>query len=189
MLSPGIRNVLLSGVLGLILYNTDPNNSWVVLFAQATVLGHLFLGLFLNFYIRRLIKQNENNQTVRVPRSSYSWKRVAPEKDEWLTMTIQEYDLEELKRSQHRFVLNAAFLGFAAFRLAATRAAILQGVLWIVQILESPLVQIYIFEKPATGLLARPFQKTTGLLDYLTRTMSPGSTNQTTTTGENKKDN
>jgi len=55
-------------------------------------------------------------------------------------MTTQEYDLEELKRTQHRFVLNAAFLGFAVFRIGATRAGILQGLLWIIQILESPLV-------------------------------------------------
>ncbi|KAK4529025.1 hypothetical protein GAYE_SCF72G6975 [Galdieria yellowstonensis] len=187
MVSPGIRNVLVTGVVALVLYRCDPENSWVVTFAQATVLGHLFLGLFLNFYIRRLIKKNEDTATVRVPRSYYSWKRVPADQDEWLTMTTQEYDLEELKRTQHRFVLNAAFLGFAVFRIGATRAGILQGLLWIIQILESPLVQIYIFYKPATGLLARPFQKSTGLLDAVTRSFRGDAT--TTTTTENKKDN
>eukprot|EP00871_Galdieria_phlegrea_P002175 jgi/Galph1/2959/GphlegSOOS_G1604.1 len=193
MISPGIRNILLTGVLGLLLYNTDPTNDKIVLLAQSTVIGHLFLGIFLNFYIRYNINKRQDEQTLRIPQSIFSWRRLPPDQDEWKTMTVQQYDLEELKRAQHRFVLNAVFLGFAGLRMGATRATILQGALWMLQLIESPLVQIYVFNQPAEGRLSRPFEKNRGLLQMLLQGSGKSSTPQGEETinssVENKKDN
>jgi hypothetical protein len=100
MVFAGIRIVLLTGVVGLVPYCCNPENSWVVTFAQGTVLGYLFLCIFLNFFVRRLIKKNEDTATGSVPRSYYGWKRVPADQDEWVTLTTQGYDLEELKRTQ-----------------------------------------------------------------------------------------
>ncbi|KAI8911057.1 inorganic phosphate transporter Pho88, partial [Gorgonomyces haynaldii] len=69
----------------------------------------------------------------------------------------QEYDLGQAKALAFQNVLGAAIIVFMHLKWGYLRPMLLQSVLGLRTLSAAPIVQVYLFGKPATGDLARPW--------------------------------
>lgn len=86
------------------------------------------------------------------------------EEPKLVTTTINAYDNQQLRNLVRTQVMGVAMMGFMHLYMQYTNPLIVQSIIPIKSALESNLSKIYIWGKPASGDLKRPFKAGGGLM-------------------------
>ncbi|KAJ1673474.1 hypothetical protein EV182_005158 [Spiromyces aspiralis] len=104
------------------------------------------------FYLKTLV-ESKNDQS----RLEYTEPQLGGQQTHVAT-TVKEYDLKDIKRVRNSTLTTAAVVLFMFWKFGFVQPMIFQTILPIFNMIKSPLFQIYLLGKPATGDLARPWR-------------------------------
>lgn len=86
------------------------------------------------------------------------------EEPKLVTTTIQEYDQSQLSAAYKAQLMGMAMMGFMHLYLKYTNPLLIQSILPVKGALESNLVKVHLFGKPAVGELKRPWKAGGGMM-------------------------
>jgi Phosphate transport (Pho88) len=86
------------------------------------------------------------------------------EEPKLVTTTIQEHDSSQLQSQYKSQLMGVAMMGFMHIYLKYTNPLLIQSILPIKSALESNLIKVHIFGKPAAGDLKRPWKAGGGMM-------------------------
>ena len=130
----------------------EPENVGYIRLAYAS---SLVIQLFIMGYMySKIQKKNDTTKLVySEPPSPYG--NAEPEQVE---TTVKDYDQSQLKSAMSQWVLSLVIILVMHGYWGYIRPLTLQVVLGIKTVLSTPLAQIYVLGKEATGSLSRPFK-------------------------------
>ena len=105
---------------------------------------------------------------LRIDMTTLKYVEPAPmgstEEPKLVTTTINAYDNQQLRNLVRTQVMGVAMMGFMHVYMKYTNPLVVQSIIPIKSALESNLAKIYIWGKPASGDLKRPFKAGGGLM-------------------------
>lgn len=122
----------------------------------------IIVGLYL--YVGSAIKKKNNNTTFKYlePAPPMSGEEPKP-----VTTTVSEYDNSQLKAAFKGVLMGVGMMGVMHLYFHYTNPLLIQSIIPVKSALESKLVQIHVFGKPAIGDLQRPW-KTSNFMQGMT---------------------
>lgn len=75
-----------------------------------------------------------------------------------VTTTVKEYDLQQVQSAMKGMLTGIAMMGFMHLYMKYTNPLLMQSIMPVKSALEHKIVQIHVFNKPASGDLKRPFK-------------------------------
>jgi len=86
------------------------------------------------------------------------------EEPKLVTTTIHAYDSQQLRNQFRQQVMGMAIMAVMHLYMKYTNPLMIQSIIPLKGALESNLIKIYVFGKPASGDLKRPFKQGAGLM-------------------------
>ncbi|KAG4304254.1 hypothetical protein PORY_002435 [Pneumocystis oryctolagi] len=83
--------------------------------------------------------------------------------EQLIVTTVKEYDTSELKKALKQSLIGFCMIAIMHLYFKFSQPLLVQSILPLKGVLESKIVQLHIWKKPATGELKRPFKKPPGL--------------------------
>lgn len=87
---------------------------------------------------------------------------MSQEPGELITTTHRDYDLQEVSKAMRGVYMGMAMVAGMHLYFGSVQPLVIQAILPIKNALESKQAQLWIFNKPATGDLKRPFKAPAG---------------------------
>lgn len=81
-----------------------------------------------------------------------------------VTTTVMEYDKQQLRQLMRSQLMGVGMMAVMHLYFKYTNPLLIQSILPVKSALESNLVKIHVFGKPATGDLQRPFKAAAGFM-------------------------
>lgn len=75
-----------------------------------------------------------------------------------IEQTIEQYDLEQIKKFLQQIVMGSAIVGFIHYKWGSTQPLLFQGVINPMNLFDMPLLWIHLLGRKAEGALQRPFK-------------------------------
>ncbi|KAJ3083575.1 hypothetical protein BCR33DRAFT_722317 [Rhizoclosmatium globosum] len=114
------------------------------------------LTLTIAYYIKNKIEE-KNDKTALIYTEAKSM--FDPKNVETITTTVKEYDAKKADETMQQTVLAVVMMGIMHFQFGFIRPLLLQAIMGLRNVYTTPLFELYILGKPATGALARPWKK------------------------------
>ncbi|TGZ77028.1 inorganic phosphate transport PHO88 [Ascodesmis nigricans] len=121
----------------------------------------IILGLY--FLTGQKIKSKNDQTTLKYVEPA---PPMSGEEPKLITTTVREYDQSQLKTSYKSVLMGVGMMAVMHLYFKYTNPLLVQSILPLKGALESKLVQIHVFGKPAIGDLKRPF-KAAGLMSAM----------------------
>jgi len=125
------------------------------------VVSNLFiLGIYL--YVQSQINKKKDLTTIKYvePAPMGSGEEPRP-----VTTTVMEYDKQQLRNLMRSQLMGVGMMAVMHLYFKYTNPLLIQSILPVKSAFESNLVKIYVFGKPATGDLQRPFKAAAGFMN------------------------
>jgi hypothetical protein len=136
----------------------DPTNLFYLRIGFAVVQSILFL---VNGLIYYKIRGANNQKKIKVPAQTSSWSNPQPAQEDQI-MTIDEYDMGELRKSFTQTLFVTALLTFLHIQWAVYAPLFIQSFSMPMTIYDTPLFKLHILGYPDEGELQRPFKPPPG---------------------------
>ncbi|KAJ1920617.1 phosphate transporter (Pho88) [Mycoemilia scoparia] len=108
--------------------------------------------LALSYYFKA-VAESKNDQTPL----EYDEPQLGQGSTHVVT-TVKEHDLKEITKNRNTALTTAAVVVFMYWKFQFIQPMILQSILPVFNLIKTPLFQVYLLGKPATGELARPWR-------------------------------
>eukprot|EP01118_Nematostelium_gracile_P006866 TRINITY_DN2216_c0_g1_i1.p1 TRINITY_DN2216_c0_g1~~TRINITY_DN2216_c0_g1_i1.p1 ORF type:complete len:199 (+),score=55.32 TRINITY_DN2216_c0_g1_i1:105-701(+) len=116
---------------------TVEDNIFKVRIGYAVATAVTFLGWL---YVAYLVQSTPNTKTIRVPKQpSFS----APSEGGYENMTIQDYDLSQVKKGFQQVAIGILIVGFVHWKWAIVQPLFMQCFLTPIQLYKNPIFKIY----------------------------------------------
>ncbi|OKL60265.1 Inorganic phosphate transport protein PHO88 [Talaromyces atroroseus] len=119
----------------------------------------VILGIYL--YVQSVINKKKDLTTLKYVEPSQLGSGEEPRP---VTTTVMEYDKQQLRNSFRSQLMGVGMMGVMHLYFKYTNPLLVQSILPVKSALESNLVKIHLFGKPATGNLQRPFKAAAGFM-------------------------
>lgn len=86
------------------------------------------------------------------------------EEPKLVTTTIQEYDNSQVSAGYKGQLIGVAMMGFMHLYLKYTNPLLIQSIIPLKGALESNIVKVHVYGKPAVGELKRPWKQAGGMM-------------------------
>ncbi|CRG92358.1 Inorganic phosphate transport protein PHO88 [Talaromyces islandicus] len=118
--------------------------------------------LCLYLYVQNVINRKKDMTTLKYvePATVGSGEEPRP-----VTTTVMEYDKQQLRQLMKSQMMGLGMMGVMHLYFKYTNPLLIQSILPLKGALESNLIKIHIFGKPATGDLQRPFKAAAGFMN------------------------
>ncbi|VEU19941.1 DEKNAAC100295 [Brettanomyces naardenensis] len=117
--------------------------------------------LLIYYYTQYLINSKNDLSTLKYVEPPNT---MAGETESKLVVTtVKDYDLKQLNSAIKGVFTSVAMTGFMHLYMKFANPLVLQSISPVKSALENNIVQIYLFKKPASGDLKRPFKTSGGL--------------------------
>ncbi|EFX06503.1 phosphate transporter [Grosmannia clavigera kw1407] len=120
--------------------------------------------LAISLYIGSLIDKKKDLTTLKYVEPA---PMGSAEEPKLVTTTIHAYDKAQLKTLMRSQMMGVAMMGFMHLYMKYTNPLLIQSIIPLKGAFESNLAKIYLFGKPASGDLKRPFKAAGGLMSSL----------------------
>ncbi|OQD67162.1 hypothetical protein PENDEC_c043G05940 [Penicillium decumbens] len=122
----------------------------------------LILGLYL--YTQTKINQKKDMTTLKYvePAPLGTGEEAKP-----VTTTNMDYDKGQLRQLMRSQLMGVGMMGVMHLYMQYTNPLLIQSIIPLKSAIESNLVKIHVFGKPATGDLARPFKSSGGFMSQV----------------------
>ncbi|KAI2616229.1 inorganic phosphate transport PHO88 [Hypoxylon sp. NC1633] len=163
-LSPQITNIII--ILGMMQVSKkipfeDPDvlNLVRALYVASNV---IIAGIYI--YVQLQINKKKDLTTIKYVEPA---PMGSSEEGKLVTTTVHAYDSQQIKNSFRSQVMGIAMMGFMHIYMKYTNPLLIQSIIPLKGALESNLVKIHLYGKPASGDLKRPFKQPAGLMSGL----------------------
>ncbi|EDO17007.1 hypothetical protein Kpol_1065p22 [Vanderwaltozyma polyspora DSM 70294] len=150
-----ITNLLIMLVMMQISRRLDMENETTIFYIRILYCSSVAIAWIIYYVTRVKIVQKNDLTTLKyvVPANPMS-----NEGEKLETTTVKDYDLKQIDSSIKSIYSGIAMMGFMHFYMKYTNPLFMQSISPVKSALESNLVKIHIFNKPAVGDLKRPFK-------------------------------
>ncbi|UZJ57259.1 hypothetical protein CBS101457_006579 [Exobasidium rhododendri] len=137
----------------------DDNPEYILYARVAYVAAQVFC-LLVNYYCTFMVKKANDLTVLKYvePKSALS-----QEPGELVTTTHRDYDLNEISKATRGVLMGTLMVGFMHLYMGYTNPLVIQSILPVKNSFESKHALIWIWGKPATGDLKRPFKAAPGM--------------------------
>ncbi|KAL2429816.1 SRP-independent targeting protein 3 [Exophiala dermatitidis] len=115
----------------------------------------------LYYYIGLKIKAKKDMTTLKYVEPA---PMGSAEEPKLVTTTVQEYDQSQLAAAYKAQLMGVAMMAFMHLYLKYTNPLLIQSIIPVKGALESNLVKVHVFGKPAVGELKRPWKAGGGMM-------------------------
>ncbi|KAI5787310.1 inorganic phosphate transporter Pho88 [Geopyxis carbonaria] len=113
----------------------------------------IIISLYL--YVSKTIKSKNDHTTLKYVEPA---QPMSGEEPKLVTTTVSEYDNTQLKAAFKSVLMGVGMMGVMHIYFKYTNPLLIQSIIPVKGAIESKLVQIHVFGKPATGDLKRPWK-------------------------------
>ncbi|KAI0124810.1 inorganic phosphate transporter Pho88 [Xylariales sp. AK1849] len=163
-LSPQITNIII--VLGMMQVSKkvpfdDPN---VLNMCRGLYIASNLIIAFLYLYTQLQINKKKDLTTLKYVEPA---PMGSTEEPKLVTTTVHAYDSTQIKASFRSQLMGVAMMAFMHLYMKYTNPLLIQSIIPVKSALESNLIKIHVFGKPASGDLKRPFKQSAGIMSGL----------------------
>ncbi|KAK2056123.1 phosphate transporter [Colletotrichum caudatum] len=164
MVSPQITNLII--MLGMVQVSRkvpfdDPN---VLNLCRAGYIASNIIIAIIYLYVQAQINKKKDMTTLKYVEPA---PMGSSEEGKLVTTTIHAYDSTQLRQAFRSQAMGIAMMGFMHIYMKYTNPLLIQSIIPLKSALESNLVKIHVFGKPASGDLKRPFVAPAGFMQGL----------------------
>lgn len=161
-MNPVVSNLVLMLVMMQISRRLDMENPDVLLYIRIGYLACQAAALGIYLITRLKITQKNDLTTLKYvePANPLSGETEAKP----VVTTVKEYDLKQVNQQIRSVFTSLAMMGFMHLYMKYSNPLFMQSISSVKSALESNIVKIHLFGKPASGDLKRPFKAAPGLL-------------------------
>jgi hypothetical protein len=165
-MNPAISNLVLMLVGMQVSKRLDFENPSTLFYVRLAFIVGQVLTLIIYLYVRFSITQKNDLTTLKYldPPNKMSGET----EPKLVTTTIKDYDLKQIDSAIKGVFTGLAMTGFMHLYMKFANPLVMQSISPVKGALESNIVKIHLFNKPATGDLKRPFKASAGFLSSLT---------------------
>ncbi|RAL11153.1 PHO88 family protein [Aspergillus homomorphus CBS 101889] len=162
MVSPQITNLVIIVVMMQLAKKVPFENPDVLLLVRCLYIlsNVIILGLYL--YTQAKINKKNDLTTLKYVEPAPMGSNEEPRP---VTTTVSEYDKGQLRQLIRGQLMGVGMMGVMHLYFKYTNPLLIQSIIPLKSAFESNLVKIYIFGKPATGDLQRPFKSGNSFLN------------------------
>lgn len=163
-MNPQITNLVI--VLGMMQVSRkvpfdDPN---VLNMVRAGYLASNLIIMSIYVYIHYLVDKKKDMTTLKYVEPA---PMGSSEEAKLVTTTIHAYDKQQVRKAFQQQLMGVGMMAFMHLYLKYSNPLLIQSILPLKGAFEANITQIYLFGKPATGELKRPFKAGGGLMSGL----------------------
>jgi len=134
----------------------DFENPDVVFYVRAAFVTATAITMSIYLYVKSVIISKNDLTTLKFVTPPNAMAGETEEKLE--VTTVKDYDLKQVQAAIKGVYTNLAMMGFMHLYMKYTNPLVMQSISPVKSALESNIVQIHLFGKPASGDLKRPFK-------------------------------
>lgn len=143
----------------------DLEDPGILLYVRIAYLSCQFIAFAVCLYVKYTINQKNDLTTLKYVEPANPMGGQ-PEPKAVVT-TVKEYDLKQVDTQIKGLFTSLAMMGFMHVYMKYTNPLVMQSVSSVKSALETNIVKIHLWGKPASGDLKRPFKAAPGLLQAL----------------------
>lgn len=164
-MNPAISNLILMLITMQVSRKLNFEDPTTLLYVRIAYVAGTLITLAIYFYTQYLIKSKNDLTTLKYVEPPNT---MAGETESKLTVTtVKDYDLQQLHTAIKGVYTSIAMTAFMHLYMKFANPLVMQSVSPIKSAFENNEVQIYLFGKPASGDLKRPFKTNMGLFGAL----------------------
>ncbi|KAF3994118.1 hypothetical protein FT663_01618 [Candidozyma haemuli var. vulneris] len=164
-MNPAITNLALMLVMMQVSRRLDLEDPGILLYVRIAYLSCQFIAFAVCLYVKYTINQKNDLTTLKYVEPANPMGGQ-PEPKAVVT-TVKEYDLKQVDTQIKGLFTSLAMMGFMHVYMKYTNPLVMQSVSSVKSALETNIVKIHLWGKPASGDLKRPFKAAPGLLQAL----------------------
>lgn len=165
-MNPAISNLVLMLVGMQVSKRLDFENPSTLLYVRIAFCVGQLLTLFIYLYVRYSITSKNDLTTLKYLDAPN--KMAGETESKLITTTVKDYDLKQIDSAIKGIFTGLAMTGFMHLYMKFANPLVMQSISPVKGALESNIVKIHLFGKPAVGDLKRPFKAAPSLLSGLT---------------------
>lgn len=165
-MNPAISNLVLMLVGMQVSRKLDFENPSVLFYVRLAFVVGTLATLAVYVYVRFVIINKNDLTTLKYLEPPN--KMSGETESKLVTTTVKDYDLKQIQGAIKGVFTGLAMTGFMHLYMKFANPLVMQSISPLKGALESNIVQIHLFGKPATGDLKRPFKAAPSLLSGFT---------------------
>lgn len=164
-MNPAVSNLGLMLIMMQLSRRIDLENPDILLYVRAGYIACQLIVFGVCMYVKYKINQKNDLTTMKYvePASPMSGQAEAKA----VVTTVKEYDLKQIDSQIKGIFTSLAMMGFMHLYMKYTNPLFMQSVSSVKSALETNIVKIHLWNKPASGDLKRPFKAAPGFLQAL----------------------
>lgn len=164
-MNPAVTNLGLMLVMMQVSRRLDLENPDILLYVRVGYIACQLIVFGVCMYVKMQINKKNDLTTLKyVEPASPMSGQTEPKA---VVTTVKEYDLKQIDQQIKGIFTSLAMMGFMHLYMKYTNPLVMQSVSSVKSALETNIVKIHLFGKPASGDLKRPFKAAPGFLQAL----------------------
>ncbi len=164
-MNPAVSNIIVMLVTMQVSKRLNFEDPTTLLYVRIAYVAGTLLTLGIYFYTQYLIKSKNDMTTLKYVEPPNT---LAGETESKLVVTtVKDYDLQQLHAAIKGVYTSIAMTGFMHLYMKFANPLVMQSISPVKGAFENKEVQLYLFKKPASGDLKRPFKAPPGLFSAL----------------------
>lgn len=164
-MNPAISNLGLMLIMMQVLRRLDLENPEIILYVRVAYVACQVIALGVALFVKYQINKKNDLTTIKYVEPANPMGGQAEPKA--VVTTVKEYDLKQIDSQIKGVFTSLAMMGFMHVYMKYTNPLVMQSVSSVKSALETNIVKIHLWGKPALGELKRPFKAAPGLLQSL----------------------
>lgn len=165
MMNSAVSNLGLMLIMMQVSRRLDLENPDILLYVRVAYAACQLTAFAVCLYVKYQINKKNDLTTLKYvePASPMSGQAEAKA----VVTTVKDYDLKQIDSQIKSIFTSLAMMGFMHLYMKYTNPLVMQSVSSVKGALETNIVKIHLFGKPASGDLKRPFKAAPGILQAL----------------------
>lgn len=164
-MNPAVSNLGLMLIMMQVLRRLDLENPDIILYVRIAYVACQVIALGVALFVKYQINKKNDLTTIKYVEPANPMGGQAESKA--VVTTVKEYDLKQIDSQIKGVFTSVAMMGFMHVYMKYTNPLVMQSVSSVKSALETNIVKIHLFGKPALGELKRPFKAAPGFLQSL----------------------
>lgn len=165
-MNPAISNLAIMLIMMQVSRRIDMEDPDIKFYIRVGYLSCQFIALAIYLFTKAKINSKNDLTTLKYVEPANPMSGESQPKP--VVTTVKEYDLKQVDSQIKSVFTGLAMMGFMHLYMKYTNPLFMQSISAVKSALESNIVKIHVFGKPATGDLKRPFKAAPGFLQSLT---------------------
>lgn len=165
-MNPAVSNIMLMLVMMQVAKRINFEDPDVLFYTRVGYITAQVLALAIYLIVRAKINAKNDLTTLKYVEPANPLQGESEPKA--VVTTVKEYDLQQVNTAIKGVFTGMAMMGFMHLYMKYTNPLLMQSISTVKSALETNIVKIHLYGKPASGDLKRPFKAAPGLLEAFT---------------------